>query len=94
MLTYQLCFGRLSVSVRTGNDCETLFGAAGNPSSPRDAVSLCIGSQLSFEDFCLAFCMLATTRYPDPMLPLQYKLAQFFDGDFALARKTKKVSVR
>lgn len=80
--------------VCTGEDCDTLFGAANKPSSPCDAIMLSVGLQLSFEDFCLAFCMLALARYADVMLPMQHKLKQFFDGDFALARKTKKVSLR
>ena len=77
-----------------GDDCETLFGAANKPSSPRDAVRLSVGKQLSFEDFCLAFCMLALARYADVMLPMHHKLEQFFEQDFAYARKAKKVSLR
>lgn len=80
--------------VHTGDDCETLFGAASKQASLSDAVRLSVGTQLSFEDFCLAFCMLALARYTDIMLPLRHKLEQFFAGDFALARMSKKVSLR
>jgi hypothetical protein len=76
-----------------GDDCETLFGPAHDPSSPRDAVTLSVGTELNFEDFCLAFCMLALARYSDIMLPIRQKLEQFFDGDFAFARKAKRVSL-
>ena len=66
---------------------------AHDPSSPRDPVTLCVGTELNFEDFCLAFCMLALTRYSDVMLPIRHKLEQFFEVDFALAKKAKKVSL-
>jgi hypothetical protein len=79
--------------LRAGDDCETLFGPAHRPSSPCDAVTLSVGTELHFEDFCLAFCMLALARYSDVMLPIKQKLEQFFDGDFALAIKAKKVSL-
>ena len=41
--------------------------------------------------------MLALGRYSDAAnttLPMQHKLKQFFEGDFALARKAKKAKLK
>ena len=77
-----------------GEGCSVAFGAAATPISPRDALSLAIGAQLGFDDFCLAVCMLALARYADAMLPMHHKLAEFWSADFMPARKAKKVDLK